>query len=405
MQRRFRWSDSVWETIDHHTFSQHFSSLTPARQQIPRMKFIHDQQPLGVRLARQSHSELPESNIEKCPCCLLGAEDQTHFLRCASNPVTAQALRDFQKTLHKKDLHAVYYLFSFGLLQWFASGAVPSPLDWDLRGYPVHMHATILDILRDQDKIGWLSGIKGFLSRHWLTLARCSMDKAGKGSLEVGRGRLRYLLKSLFTLTTAIWKGRNESLHGKSISTTTRVLCLEENEIRHYHTQPELLSHSDRHYCERPLSTILKSQPSNRRRWLRQVKLARHRRLTNQRSQSQLPQFYDRLSVTTPTSSVSLHLPSSRRSANPQQQMSLMSFLRPPHTVRFRRPPGDSANTPASLVFPTISSPPTTSTPDTLPSVSRFEPTRISDHSPNPLPAPPPRRQSSILSFFRPRPP
>jgi hypothetical protein len=88
------------------------------------------------------------------------------------------------------------------------------------------------------------------------------MDNASNLSLDVGRNRLQYLL---FTLTTTIWKGRNERLHEGSISKTNSVNRLEDNKIRHYHTQPELLLHSDRHFCERPLDLVLKSTPTNRR--------------------------------------------------------------------------------------------------------------------------------------------
>ena len=162
MQRRFCWSDLVWESFDHNTLSQPFRSLTPA-QQIARMKFIHDQQPLGARLARQSNLEIPPTTIAKCcPCCLLVVEDQPHFLRCVSNPLTTQALQDIQKALHTKALHAVYYLFSIGVLQWFSSGFVPAPSEWDLRGYLVHMYVLVLEVLSDQAKIGWLSGVQGF---------------------------------------------------------------------------------------------------------------------------------------------------------------------------------------------------------------------------------------------------
>lgn len=401
MQRRFSWSDSVWESIDHNTFGQHFRSLTPA-QQIPRMKFIHDQQPLGVRLARQSTLEHAETTIAQCPCCRLVVEDQPHFLQCVSNPLTAQALQDFQKTLHTKALHAVYYLFSFGVLQWFVSGVVPVPSEWDLRGCPVHMHALVLDVICDQAKIGWLSGVKGFLSRHWLTLAQQSMDTVGTLSLDVGRGRLRHLLKALFTLTTTIWKDQNERLHGESTSKLTSANRLEDIEIIHYHAQPELLSQSDRHYCERPLALILKSTPTNRRRWLRQVKLARHRRLTAQQSQSQLPQFYHRTSrlPTTSRQPVTLQPPVI---VQPPRQTSLLSFL--PTILHWpisRCLP--SNDLPASPSLP-ISTLIPTSRQVLITSFLRPVPTRTPDHSPAPLPAPPPRRQSSIMSFFHPRTP
>ena len=93
------------------------------------MKFIHDQQPLGVRMALRATPEALDDMTDECPCCRIVPEDQTHFLQCTSNPTLTLALQTFQQSLHKKALHALYYLFSFGLLQWFASGTVPAPLE------------------------------------------------------------------------------------------------------------------------------------------------------------------------------------------------------------------------------------------------------------------------------------
>ena len=74
MLRHFDWSLPVWDSIDHNAFGQHFCSLTPS-QQIPRMKFIHDQQPLGVRLARRASPDTLDDMTDKCPCCRITTED------------------------------------------------------------------------------------------------------------------------------------------------------------------------------------------------------------------------------------------------------------------------------------------------------------------------------------------
>ena len=55
----------------------------------------------------------------------------------------------------------------FGILHWTTTGAVPLSTEWDLRGYPVHIHADILLAFHQQESIGWLSCFKGFLSTHW----------------------------------------------------------------------------------------------------------------------------------------------------------------------------------------------------------------------------------------------
>jgi hypothetical protein len=274
------------------------------------------------------HAIISDNDTNKCPCCHLIPEDQVHLLRCTSNPLLSQAISSFQKSLHSKDLHAVYYLFCFGALHWLADGIVPAPMEWDLRGYPSYMHPTIHAILLEQEQIGWLSGLKGFLSRHWITLASLSMDSSTSTNLYLGRTRLRHLLHSLYAMTTNIWKGRNDALHGAKIQQTLASTRLDNIEIRHYYTQPELLASSDRHYCERPLLLLLQSSPANKRRWLCQVKRARLRRLTDQQFQSTLPQYFARnLAVPTNPTRTFNHAPLPFP-APPPRQTSILSFFR-----------------------------------------------------------------------------
>ena len=306
MQDRFQWTDSTWNLIDHYLFGQHFRSLTPA-QQIPRMKFVHNQQPLGHRLSKYQTSTASLSDvtdaqeIETCPCCQTSCETQRHFLQCSSNPNHSTAIRDFQKALHSRELDAVFYLISFGVLHWIA-GEPLSTLDWDLRGYPKHMHSDISAALEDQAAIGWLSCIKGFFSTCWTTVARLSMHSPTI-EMDAGSARLRHIINSLHLFTTLLWKGRNDSLHRQDETRLRSSNRQEDLEITHFYNRPELLSTSDQHYCARPLSQILSFTPANRRRWLHLVKLACSRRLTNQQSQCRISQFFTRTD-TIPVSSV-----------------------------------------------------------------------------------------------------
>ena len=173
MQTKFSWSDLHWLHVDLPLFSAHFRSIS-ANLQVQRMKFVYDQQPLGARTSKYS-SLVDPATVDKCPCSsIVSREDQTHLLRCTINPAHSTAIRAFQKSLHARDLHAVFYLISFGILHWI-TGEVPLSSAWDLRGYPSHMHADILIALQQQESIGWLSGLKGFLSIHWKIVAGMSM--------------------------------------------------------------------------------------------------------------------------------------------------------------------------------------------------------------------------------------
>ena len=50
------------------------------------MKFIHNQQPVGVHLAHQADPTIVDDTTDKCPCCRTCSEDQIHLILCQSNP-------------------------------------------------------------------------------------------------------------------------------------------------------------------------------------------------------------------------------------------------------------------------------------------------------------------------------
>jgi hypothetical protein len=158
------------------------------------------------------------------------------------------------------------------------------------------MHDDIRTALRQQESIGWLSCFKGFLSTHWKIFASMSMEDPNSSTGDTGTCRLRHIMMSLHELSLALWKGRNDTVNRDDITTDQRLHRREDLEIQHYYDHPEMLSTTDHHYCERPLQKILRSTPANRRRWLRQVKTSRHRRLQDLKSQSLMPQFFHRTS-------------------------------------------------------------------------------------------------------------
>ena len=71
-------------------------------------------------------------------------------------------------------------------------------------------------------------------------------------------------------------------------------VSLEAAEIRHYFNQPHLLPVTEQHYCQGSVLKILKSRPSNRRRWLRRVRKARSELLQDQLRQSRITSFFTR---------------------------------------------------------------------------------------------------------------
>ena len=228
----------------------------------------------------------------------------------------------------------MFYLLSFGILHLTTTGAVPLGTGWNLRGYPVHMHADILLALHQQESIGWLSCIKGFLSTHWRTavVAGLSMEDPTVTSSDKSNGRLRHVLTSLHELSLALWKGRNDSVHRVDTATDQQLYRHEDPEIQYYYDHPEMLSVSDRTYCKRPIQKILHSTPANRRPWLRQVKLSRSRRLTDLHSQSLIPQHCHR-SPSIPTPTIALDHAPPPLPAPPPHQCNLLEFFLPKQSL------------------------------------------------------------------------
>ena len=144
-------------------------------------------------------------------------------------------------------------------------------MDWDLRPYPSHFHSAIQTVLAQQHHIGWLSCLKGFLGKAWSDLSNLHATRASLKDHTSGRNRLRMVMSALHTLSCDLWKGRNDYLHRKSALDAATLRNAEDEEITQLHSQKESLGPSDHHYVSRPIDKILKQNPSNRRRWIRQV--------------------------------------------------------------------------------------------------------------------------------------
>jgi hypothetical protein len=77
----------------------------------------------------------------------------------------------------------------------------------------------------------------------------------------------------------------------------TIIYSTESAAIRYYHSRPHLLSLRNRHYCERPLLTILKGAPASWRRWLMRVRQARANYIKDGRLQTRMTEHFNRRSV------------------------------------------------------------------------------------------------------------
>ena len=188
------------------------------------------------------------------------------------------------------------------------------------------MLSVITSAINSQSSIaGWLSAIKGFLSSDWTTLAKMSMDDPSVTDHQAWQSQKTLLMRSLSDLSEQLRKGCNNVLHQNDEREVQRHQSAGEVEIRHYHAKPELLPVSDRHYCDRPLTQILYSTPTNRRRWL-QVQQARQRRLQDKLSQSKIYPFFPHSASLDTESTVIPDYAPPPMPAPPPRQRSLFDF-------------------------------------------------------------------------------
>lgn len=174
----------TWDSVDFPLFELHFRCLRPSRQ-IAHMKFVHDQQPLGVR--RFQHATIKDAVLALCPCCHATKEDQRHLICCPANQGPLTGWSQFRKdVLTKEDPHPLWYCLVAGIEHWTAShDSLYCP---DLSSYGP-LRESITRAVASQNKIGWDSALRGFLSREWWVLASLDTNDSCTVSDDKANGR------------------------------------------------------------------------------------------------------------------------------------------------------------------------------------------------------------------------
>jgi hypothetical protein len=189
-----------------------------------------------------------------------------------------------------------------------------------------------------------LPALQGFLSIHWNTLAAMSLLDHDKFEHIAGKSRTHKALIGTASFTRSIWLGRNDALHKEKETEDSLVYSAESAEMRHYHTHPQQLPASDRHYCSTPLSTLIRSRPSVRRRWLQRVRKARAVFLKNGSYQRSITQYVlrtERPTIPPPTTIPKLNSTVSIRAVTTQQRMTRFFPGRPPDHTPTQTSPGN----------------------------------------------------------------
>jgi hypothetical protein len=247
-----------------------------------------------------------------------------HFLQCDQNKARAPAIAALLKTI-LTDPHPSCPAFAACIESFLQNPH--APVNPPLLALPSHMRETFDLAIQTQTLIGWLPAFQGFLSTHWHTLAATSLSA--------------HALLAIAIFTRTIWLGRNDALHKKTETEDSLIYSTESAEIRHYHANPNILPASDRHYCSTPLSTLIRSRPSTRRRWLQRIRTARANFIKHGSHQRSITDYVQRTERTTTTVLPTVHSHATHRAVTTQQRMTKFFPGRPPDLTTTTTPPGN----------------------------------------------------------------
>lgn len=268
MLERKGWNEDIWNSIDFGLFGQHTRSLSSSHR-VLKMKMVHDQLPLGVRLHQRSLSKT--ESLKTCPCCRHSIEGNCHFWRCAANSFSANGLVNLRRASSGRQedgLNPIRTLLVSGIEHWRATGS--SNFRVDVNDYPSHMRDYVQNILRDQELIGWDNAIHGLLSKSWVDLA--SLDYCGSHrSPHDGARRMRECTKALFSFSQGLWKARNVALHESEEANRRDIRSGLADTITWLHNHPDQICFDDRYLVDMPLHKLLQCSASTQRRWIKRM--------------------------------------------------------------------------------------------------------------------------------------
>jgi hypothetical protein len=300
LKRKHGWSESTWGTIDITAFGRHFKSLAGIKQ-VQHMKFVHNLQSIGVNKAKIQRDQ--EEAMNNCPCCTDHIETQQHLLQCRRNPARVKAINSITSATKKSEGKNKFFLVIGDFItQWLSNPEQPPSLTHRINPflrhetYPPEYVTLINTALTEQADIGWLNMFRGFLTDKWHQLAS-SYFSLEDGSTEIinrgdGANRVYRVIKLLYNLTTDLWLGRNEVLHGIAKDHEIKRVSALDSEITKFHSEPDLVLIDDQFYCETSLRRLLRSSTANKRRWLLRVKASRARKATLLHQQPRITKFF-----------------------------------------------------------------------------------------------------------------
>ncbi|KAI2494428.1 hypothetical protein MHU86_20111 [Fragilaria crotonensis] len=198
-----------------------------------------------------------------CPCCLSLHEDRDHILRCPTVARTSWRHKFLTKLAETCDNHYTYGPLRDLLLEAFRQWLDPDnpPLvQLPLDRYPVALHP----LLATQNSIGWRQLFNGRFSQQWADLQNNHLFR-NRHHLPTknptGHKWQVAIITVIWEQWYALWKMRNEDVHGKDEATriiaerreVTRRLSAIYDQRQHMEPSAQSLLYPDiRNHLEQP---------------------------------------------------------------------------------------------------------------------------------------------------------
>ena len=211
---------------------------------------------------KQSHS--------KCPRCGVDGEDTTHVLVCTALGATTKwedNMANLREHLVSVDTEEELQRALLHRLSQFRRQQPLTNQPWS---------PPVLDLIQDQDTIGWKNFLEGLPSRKWQLLQQRHYNRIG--SKRSARRWLIALLKRLNAIAWDQWEHRNGLLHHKDHPRQVAAIRLLHREIaEEWSSGPADLPRSDRSHFRLTFSELFSKPLSYKKSWLLNVHSARQR--------------------------------------------------------------------------------------------------------------------------------
>ena len=116
LQKKYQWTDSVWNLVDLQTFGRFRKQLSPS-QQHSHTKSVYDQRMVGTR--RFQVAMVKDPALLMCPCCRCEEETADHVFQCPENPSRIKSIKEFSEATQKiSTTNPAIILLKNGIQQW-----------------------------------------------------------------------------------------------------------------------------------------------------------------------------------------------------------------------------------------------------------------------------------------------